>query len=124
MNFSIKLKDLLEDEKTGALVRAADLLSADRSIALYMKIPRHDIECFSLIAGASINIPINEAYILLTYEEISKIDHDDGEKLRFVNRRLGSKLRKDKVNIPIVDVTVDRKPSVKEQHNRIQERKR
>jgi len=46
------------------------------------------------------------------------------DKLRFVNRCLGSKLRKNKVNIPIVDVTVDRKPGVKEQHNRIQERKR
>ena len=114
MNFSIKLKDLLEDEKTGALVRAVDLLLADRSIALYMKIPRHDIDRFSLIAGASINIPINEAYIRLTYEEINKIDHDNGEKLRFINRRLGPKLRKDKVNIPIVDVIVDRKPSIKE----------
>jgi hypothetical protein len=112
MRFSIKLKDVVEDEKTGALVRAVDLLLPGRSVSLYMKIPRHDIDRFSSIS--SIVIPINEAYIRLNYEEINKINRDNGEKHRFINSYLGPKLRKDKVNVPIVDIRVDKKPSEKE----------
>jgi len=112
MRFSIKLKDIVEDEKTGALVRAVDLLLPVRSVSLYMKIPRHEINRFSSIS--SIAISINEAYIRLNYEKINKINRDNREKHRFINSYLGPKLRKDKVNVPIVDIEVDKEPSEKE----------
>jgi hypothetical protein len=112
MRFSIKLKDIVEDEKTGALVRAVDLLLPARSVPLYMKIPRYEINRFSSIS--SIAISINEAYIRLNYEKINKINRDNREKHRFINSYLGPKLRKDKVNVPIVDIEVDKEPSEKE----------
>ena len=114
MRFSLKLKNVVEDEKTGALIRAVDLLVAGYQVSLFMKTPRHDIEYFSSAAGTPISIPLNEAYIQLTYEEISEIDRDNGEKHRFINKYLGPKLRRGKVNMPIVDVKIDRRPSTRE----------
>jgi len=108
--YSLRLKNVIQDDETGILARIVDLRTYSHLVGGLMKIPRYNIESFS----GHLSLPINEVYIQLTLEKINDIDHDNEKKYQFINGYLRSKIRSGKLNIPLIDIEVDRKPSVKD----------
>ena len=106
--YYLRLRNVFRDDETGILARIVDLRTYSHSIDGLIKIPRYNIETFS----DHLRVPINEVYIQLTLEKIIDIDHDNEKRYQFINGYLRLKIRSGKLNIPLIDIEVDRKLSV------------
>lgn len=107
--FSLRPRDLQEDERTGALVRIVDLIVGDHVINCFLKVSRYEIERYS-----HLKVPINEVCIQMTYEKVAEFDNDNRKRDEFIKKHLTRKLRENKINIPFINIKIDKKPNIKE----------
>ena len=108
--YSLRLMNVFQDDETGILARIVDLRTYSHSVSGLMKVPRYNIEPFS----SHLRLPINEVYVRLTLEKINDIDHDNEKRYQFINGYLRPKIRIGKLNIPLINIEVDKKPNAEE----------
>ena len=104
--YSVKLENFFQDDRTGVFARIANLRVTGQSAEGLLKVSRHNIESFSNMSS-----PINEVYIQLTFERINEIDSDNEKRNRFINRYLRPKIRTNKINVPLIEIGIDKTPT-------------
>lgn len=100
--YKLKLVNEEEDVKTGYYVRYIYFKHPLCSTVLNFKISKFPIERFGL------NVPLNETYLRINEEKIDRVNNENSIRKSFVSKTLQPKIKKNKINISITEVTINK----------------